>query len=440
MKLFGVALLVGIASLLVLCTLGSSTSQAQSKDVVLLQLDEAIDPGSAALFQSSLSSLSASSTAAVIIVMNTPGGTLSDMLEMINATNLAEKNGIPVYTYVTPGGMAASAGSYVAESCDIIYMAPGTFIGPSTPYIVGGGAPGEQQHIQNASLQVMLGQAGSHGRNSTTATSAIEAMVNNNTAYSAAQASSLGVVNGVSSNLSDFIALERLSGYPQVTVTPSPYDNFLSLLSNSFVDGLLITLGTLAIILDLYHGSVILSVVGIAAIALGAIGLEVIGLNNIQDVGLFFILIGAIVMVFEFKTGHGIALVSGAILAVIGAFLLSPEYISSGSNNSSNPANPFNTGNLIVAVVVILITILVAFYLVQLLRGFKLKRYTGLEAIKGKPATVTKDLTPKGWVSVEGQQWEAISEDGSEIKAREKVEVVSSEGLVLKVKRITGKE
>lgn len=430
-------ILILLIPLLILASAGQSSAAAPSRNVVIINLNEQIDPGSAAMIQDTLSSLSPSSTAAVVIVMNTPGGLLSDMLTIINSINQTEGqggHGIPVYTYVPPNGMAASAGSYIAMACDQIYMGPGSFIGPSTP-IVTGGAPGEQAHVQGAMEALMISMAQAHGRNSTSAIAAVTSMVVNNTAYSAIDASNVGIINGMSTNLTDFMTAVNLSQYPQVSVSPSLYDNFLSLLSNSFIDGLLITIGTLAILLDFYHGTAVLSVVGIAAIALGALGLEIVGA---QSVGIFFIILGAIVMMIEFKTGHGIALVSGVILALIGAFLLSPDYISSGPQNPSSPVNPVNTGNVVIAIMVVAISIFVAFYLVQIIKGFRRKKFTGIESMVGLPATVTKDLNPSGSVSVEGQQWQARSEDSSEIKAGEKVEIVAYQGLLLIVRKLTG--
>ncbi|EQD57856.1 nodulation protein NfeD related protein, partial [mine drainage metagenome] len=179
---------------------------------MVINLDEQIDPGSAAMIGSALSSLSPSSTAAVVIVMNTPGGLLSDMLTIINSINQTEGqggHGIPVYTYVTPNGMAASAGSYIAMACDQIYMGPGSFIGPSTPIVTGGSA-GEQAHVQGAMEALMISMAQAHGRNSTSAIAAVTTMVVNNTAYSAIDAKNAGIINGMSSNLTDFMTTANL--------------------------------------------------------------------------------------------------------------------------------------------------------------------------------------------------------------------------------------
>src|SRR3989454_7067358 len=82
--------------------------------------------------------------------MNTPGGLLSNMVQIINSTQEVQNNGFAVYTFVPPAAFAASAGSYIALASNAIYMGNASVIGPSTPYIIGGD-PSPMQHLQNFS-------------------------------------------------------------------------------------------------------------------------------------------------------------------------------------------------------------------------------------------------------------------------------------------------
>src|SRR3989441_7088806 len=74
----------------------------------------------------------------LVIVMNTPGGLLSNMVQIINSTQEVQNHGLAVYTFVPPAAFAASAGSYIALASNAIYMGNASVIGPSTPYIIGG--------------------------------------------------------------------------------------------------------------------------------------------------------------------------------------------------------------------------------------------------------------------------------------------------------------
>src|SRR3989449_11612628 len=81
--------------------------------------------------------------------MNTPGGLLGNMQQIVTSIQDVQSHGLAVYTFVPPVALAASAGSYIALATNAIYMGSGSIIGPSTPFIVGGG-PVAEQHAQNA--------------------------------------------------------------------------------------------------------------------------------------------------------------------------------------------------------------------------------------------------------------------------------------------------
>ncbi len=417
--------LIGFIAIVLLSGTGAfhHASSTSGKDVLVINLDYQIDPGATQMFKQALNGLNYNATEAVVIEMNTPGGLLSDMEDIVGIINATETH-VPVYTYIVQDGWGASAGSYIAMATDKIYMGPGSFIGPSTPIVEGGSAV-EQQHVTDGMEAYMMALAQAHGRNVTAAA----IMVLNNTAYPALNATKIGLVNGMADNFTDFISAMNLSAYPQVTVNENFYDQFLSALSNSFVDGLLLTIGTLAILLDIYHGTVIISVVGLLCIGLGLIGLEIIGA---QPLGIFLIIIGAAIMLLEFKTGHGIALVSGMITALVGAFLLSPDYISYAPSAASSAPN--STSDIIAAVIFVIVGLFVAFYLMQISKGFKSRKYAGVDSLIGVEGVAKTEISTKGWISIEGQQWQARS-DGGIIEQSAKVVVVSRDGLTLIVKK-----
>src|SRR5207249_10845433 len=83
---------------------------------------------------------------------------------------------------------------------------------------------------------------------------------------------------------------------------------FLSILSDPNLDGILFLLGTFAILADVYHPTVIISVVGASAIALALVGLGVFGASIVSTV---LMLIGALFIFFELKTHHGISATIG---------------------------------------------------------------------------------------------------------------------------------
>ena len=402
----------------------SSSSATTSQNVLVLNLHEEIDPGSSHFISSALAGVNKNNTVAVVIDMNTPGGILQNMLYIINAINATQSLGIPVYTYVPSYGGAASAGSYIALASTAVYMGNGTVIGPSTPIVVGGTSL-EQNHTENYFISYMGAIAQENHHNVTAA----EIMVSHDTAYTGVQAISNGLVNGYASNLTTFLAKMNLSGYNVITQNPGYYDNFLSFLSNTTVDGLFILVGSIAILADIYHGTAVLTIVGIALIALGLLGAEIVSASL---VGLILVMMGAIFIFLEAKTGHGVALISGVIVTLFGTFMLASPYFSS---NPGYSPSPFGTGDIVAAVLIAVIAVVVGLLVRRIAISFRAKKFTGSESLIGKTAVVRKAINPMGTVSVEGIQWRARTEDGSLVDANAKVTVVGREDLVLVVKK-----
>ncbi len=393
----------------------ASTASAQQHEYMLINFNMEVDPGAVSFFQNSFNYAESSNIPYVIIEMNTPGGYLDSMMSIVNMTLQAEAKNITVITFVPLGGMAASAGSYIAMASNYIYMANGTFIGPSTPIVEGGNST-EQMHVENAMLAWMVSLAQLHGKNITAVTS----MVLNNTAYSATQAYKIHLINGIVDSLSGLLSIFGISNYSQVSSSPSAYDQFISFISNPTVDGLLITIGMLAILLDIYHATILLSITGIILIALGLWGSQIIG-GNI--VGILIILIGGALIIAEIKVGHGFLMITGVLLAIFGTWILASGIYYSPS--------PFGMFSYIAFGFMGGFGIIAAYYLNWIRRTIRKRPVTGPEAIIGKTGLVVKDLNPEGEVRIEGIIWKARSLNGNKIDAGKEVSVIARDDLTL---------
>ncbi|MCI4371440.1 MAG: nodulation protein NfeD [Thermoplasmata archaeon] len=250
----------------------------------------------------------------IVIVMNTPGGLLVNMQEIVSSIGQAQHGGRHVYTFVPPNDFAASAGSYIALASDAVYLASGSIIGPSAPVVVGG-SPEAQQHVAGAMLGYIESLAQSHGYN----VSAAADMVLNNTAYSADRAAAVGLVTGRAESLDEVLAKLNLGTVPRLNFDEPFYDGFLSFLSDPTVDGLFILVGIIALVLDLFHRTVFLSVVAAIFIALGFLGAQIIGASV---VGILILIIAAALVILEVKAGHGLFAVTGIALGLAGTYLL----------------------------------------------------------------------------------------------------------------------
>ena len=164
-KVMGIALI--FVSLTLVSFSGISNAQS-SQHVLIINLNEEIDPGSATMISDALGSINSQNTKAVIINMNTPGGLLECMLQIVSAINATERSHIPVYTYIGEDSIGASAGSYIAMATTQIWMGNGSEIGPSTPIVVGGSSL-QENHTEAAMEALMTGLAAAHDRNVTAA-------------------------------------------------------------------------------------------------------------------------------------------------------------------------------------------------------------------------------------------------------------------------------
>ena len=250
-----------------------SAQTGANKTVVVIEMDVPIDQGATSLTARAIQSAEGDNAAAVIINMNTPGGSLNDMISIVDSINAST---VPVYTYVGNDSGATSAGSYIAMATEKIFMGPGSQIGPSTPYILGGGTALEQNHTTMYAVSFMDALAQAHGRNVTAATQ----MALYNVAYPYALALQYHIADASSNSLGQTIALLNLTGANVVTISETPTEQLVSLLSDATVDGILLLLGIVAIVIDFLHPTIVLSVAGAVLIVLGIIGTEAIENGN----------------------------------------------------------------------------------------------------------------------------------------------------------------
>jgi membrane-bound serine protease (ClpP class) len=71
----------------------------------------------------------------------------------------------------------------------------------------------------------------------------------------------------------------------------------------------------------------------------------------------------------------------------------------------------------------------------MIIKARKMPVHSGRESLVGLKGTTRTRLDPKGAVLVEGERWEAMTEDGDKIEDGTPIIVTRSEGFVLYVKR-----
>jgi membrane-bound serine protease (ClpP class) len=121
------ALRVAVCILFIAVCAGAAAAEPQQPLVVELVLSDTIQPVTAGQLDRAIARASSEGAAALLIVLNTPGGLVESMRTMAGAI-LSSR--VPVIIYVAPAGArAASAGFFLLEAADVAAMAPGTNAG-----------------------------------------------------------------------------------------------------------------------------------------------------------------------------------------------------------------------------------------------------------------------------------------------------------------------
>ncbi len=298
-------------------------AHAQSS-VYVASLDQNIDPGAEDFVVSSINDATSSGIHNFILILNTNGGSGANMENIISAISNYESAGNNFTTLIAPSSAHAfSAGAYIAESSNQIFMVPGTVIGSATP-IVSGIPTGEENTTLtkdiNAFTAYMQALTGSHNRNAT----ATALMVTRGVSYTCQTASSCDALRlGVINQALNVSSTQQALGIMQAGDAPIHYAGtrsiFLSVISDPNLDSILFLAGVFAILADLYHPTIVFTVVGAAAIALALLGLGVFGAPIVSIV---LMMIGAIFIFLELKTHHGVSAIAGVIIFIVGFLLI----------------------------------------------------------------------------------------------------------------------
>ncbi len=318
-----VAIVLLIFALVLFSQTVLTKKSAGASTFYVASLDQNIDPGAQDFVVSSIGDARASGATTFVLIINTLGGNGNNMLQIIKAISDYEIAGNTFITLVAPAkAYAFSAGAFIAEASSKIYMVNGTVIGSATPVLPALSDPTELRKDINAFSTYMATLTNSFpARNGTAAA----LMVTNGTAYDNFQATKLHVVDDTlkaSASVRDALGAGPI-GVPDATNVPIHTAGVravaLSVLSDPNVDAILFLLGTFAILADLYHPTLILSIVGATALALALVGLGVFGASIISIV---LMLIGALFIFLEIKTHHGLSAIIGVVIFIIGFILI----------------------------------------------------------------------------------------------------------------------
>jgi membrane-bound serine protease (ClpP class) len=204
-------------------------------------------------------------------------------------------------------------------------------------------------------------------------------------------------------------------------------ERFLHAISNPNIAYVLLSLGTIGIIAEIYSpGAFFPGIIGAISLLLAFYSL---GVLNAYWGGILLILLAFGLFIAEvLTTTFGLLTAGGITALVLGSLILFPE---GGALFQIDP--------WLIATVAIFAGGLFAFIISRVIRAHRRQASTGREELIGKTAVVKVALEPEGTVFLKGERWTAVSETGR-VEPEETVIITKVDGLKLYVTKKTIKE
>ncbi|MBN1888422.1 MAG: nodulation protein NfeD [Thermoflexales bacterium] len=413
-------------------------AQAQAGHVDVLVAEDAVTTPLYNYIQRGIQTAEADGAQALIIQLNTPGGLVDSMQQIVEAIGQSK---VPVVVYVAPrSARAASAGALIVMAGHAAAMSPETVIGAASP--IDSSGQDLTQTVETKLKEVLKAQVRTLGaRRGAKAVQLGEEMVESARAVSEQEALEAGLIDFIAADMDDL--LEQLDGFEvQVqgrpirlstagasvkTIESNIVENLLRVILNPNISFLLLTIGVQAILIELSSpGGWVAGFIGAVCLVLFVYSAGVIPVNAL---GLVLIGIAFVLFFLEVKAPtHGALMLTGLATFIAGALVL--------FNTTPGPEQAVY-GRLSVPLVIgtgVVTALFFGFIVGKALQAQRRPAVTGVESLVGRHGMVQTDLVPRGTVHVFGELWTAEAE-GETLPAGTRIEVVGSDGLTLRVQR-----
>ncbi len=420
--------------------LGFSTSTpvwaGLTGEAVIATYEGIINPVAAEYLHDAIASAQETDAHVLIIKLDTPGGLDTSMRLIVkDITNAA----IPVVVFVAPsGGRAASAGVFITMAAHVAAMSPGTNIGAAHPVAMGGGEMDTtmKEKVENDSAAYIKSIAEQRGRNVAWAEDAVRKSVS----VTEQEALKLKIVDLVADDPQDLLTQLHgrrvaLPGGPLTMVTagleirPFPMGlrlELLKALSDPNIAYLLMTIGTIGMLAELYNpGAILPGIVGAISLILAFYSLQSLPVNY---AGVLLFILGIVFFVLEATvTSYGLLAIGGVVSLTLGSLML----IKSDAE--------FFQVSWTVIVPVIITTAAVSLFIVGMgVRALRRSPQTGTESMVGAVGVAKTALCPDGKLAIHGELWDAVSD--TPVQPGGSAKVLRIEGLTLYVTPIFQKK
>ena len=441
--------LVVVLACLGLALGGAAAARGASGPVSVLRATGVVDSVMAGYIAEGVAKAQREGAAAVVIELDTPGGSLEATNDIVSTLLEAP---LPTIVWVAPaGGRAASAGAFITLAAAVAAMAPGTSIGAASPVGSGGedltGTIGEK--VRNDAVAKMTAIAEERGRDVAWARST----VTDARSSAASEAVAVGAVDFIAASLPEVLEKATgmtvrvagsdvtldLAGAPTTDLPMNPFQQLIHLLSDPNIALILFTLGFYGLVFELQSPNFVTGILGAFALILAFVGA---GSLPLQLAGVLLIGLSAVLLLLEATvTSHGLLAVGAVVAFVLGAATLYTE--------PGDPTLPAVTVSW--PIVAMLAAVGAAMAVLVGRAAFLARRMppvaigtggaaavdaSGVAPGAGTEGVVRTALTPGGSVLAAGEEWSAVAAGGSAVERGARVRVVRRDGLTLVVEPI----
>ena len=374
-----------------------------------------------------------------VLELDTPGGDLDSTRDMVG--DILDSP-VPVAVLVTPSGArAASAGTFLVAAAHVAAMSPATNIGAASPVAAGGDELPETikaKATQDAAA-LLRSVANQRDRNS----EALEKTITEAASYSEGEALELDILDLVAADIPDLldkvdgmelrvqgsVVTLEVEGLAVRQAEVSPVQRVLRFLANPTLVFILIALGAVLILLEIFiPGGWVAGILGAGLLILAFLGLGSLPVNWI---GVVLIVAGLVLFFVELQApgwgGFGLA---GGVSFILGGFFLFGDTSVPGL-----PAPDVRVGYGVLGVTAAFMAVSLAglWYFSRKARGITV--VSRESQIVGQVGTVRRTLEPRGTVYAAGELWTAESLSGETIEVGESIIVTDMDGVILTVRK-----
>ncbi len=408
-------------------------STLDASTIHYLTVEGIINPVTAEFITNAIEDSQSGGSELVVIQLDTPGGLDLSMRDIVKS--ILNSN-VPVVVYVAPSGSrAASAGVFIAYAAHIAAMAPGTNIGSAHPVAIGGKKMDETmaKKVENDAVAYLQSIAKQRNRNEAWAEEAVRESVN----ITAEEALKINVVDLVAATREELLnalngrAVELSTGRKQIKTSGAVIKDvkmgvrllILNAITNPNIAYILMMIGLLGLYFELSNpGTILPGVVGAISLVLAFYAFQTLTINyaGLALIGLAIIFFIAEINVFS----YGLLTLGGVIALLLGSLMLFESPL------------PFMKLSLwVIMPTILFFTAIVVGVMYLALRIHRRPSTAGIgsEGLIGKKGRAETDISREGKVYIEGEYWDAWSDE--EIDAGERIEILAVEGLKIKVKK-----